>query len=64
MTSLRVWPLKDVLLPGVCARINHPIIALPHLHCPHYCNTIARSLRNHTTVPRSSFVYAIHIQYW
>jgi len=44
---LELWPLQDiVLLRGVCARINHPCIAHSHLYCPHYCNTIARLLRN------------------
>jgi len=41
------WPLQDILLlRGFCARINHPSIAPSYLHCPHYCNTIARLLRN------------------
>jgi len=35
-----------LLLRGFCARINHPFIAPSHLHCPHYCNTMARLLRN------------------
>jgi len=40
-------PLQDiVVLRGFCARINHLFIASSHLHCPHYCNTIARLLRN------------------
>ena len=41
-----------------CARINHPLFALPHLHCPHDCNTIARLLRNRIPPP-THIVYAI-----
>jgi len=41
----QVRPLNDLLsLVFLCARINHPFIT--HLHYPHYCNTIARRLRN------------------
>jgi len=54
------WPLQDiVLLRGFCARINHPFIATFHLHCPHYCNTIAPLLRN-IRRPPDPLVYAIH----
>jgi len=39
------WPLQDsVSLRGCCARISHPLIALLHLYCAQYCNTIARLL--------------------
>jgi len=31
-------------------------LAPPHLHCPPYCNTLARLLRNVRTPPRPSFV--------
>ena len=42
-----LWPLQDIrLLQRFCARSNHPILAPPHLHCPHECNTIAQLLRN------------------
>ena len=41
------WPIQDIrLLVFVCARINHPFITSAHLHYPHYCNAIARLLRN------------------
>jgi len=41
------WPLQDIrLLQSFNARANHPLLAPPHLHCPHYCNAIARRLRN------------------
>jgi len=55
-----IWPLQDiVLLGGVCARINHPFIAPSHLHCPHYCNTIALLLRNRRHPPTALW-NAIH----
>jgi len=39
------WPLQDILLHrGFRARINHPFIPRCHLHCPSWCNTIARLL--------------------
>jgi len=39
------WPLQDIrLLRDCCARINHPFIHPAHLHCPPWCNTIARLL--------------------
>ena len=45
--ALQVWPLHEILsLWGFWARINHFVITPPHLHCPHYCNTIGRLLRN------------------
>jgi len=34
------------VLVFVCARANHPFITPAHLHYPHYCNTIARRLRD------------------
>jgi len=34
------------LLQSFYARANHPFLAPPHLHCPHYCNSMARRLRN------------------
>jgi len=37
---------KKKWLWGFWARINPPCIAPFHLHCPHYCNTIARRLPN------------------
>jgi len=38
-------PLQDIrLLGGSCARINHYCIPPTHLHCPPWCNTIARLL--------------------
>ena len=49
------------LLSSVCARANLPFLAPPHLHCPHFCNTIARLLRNTRPPPPSTTVlYAIH----
>ena len=54
--SLSVWPLQYIhLLLGVCARVNHPFVTPPNLHCPHCCNTIARLLRN-IPPPRPPFV--------
>ena len=54
------WPLQDIRLPqSVCARANHPFLTPPHLHCPHYCNIIARRLRN-IRPPPTTFLYAIH----
>jgi len=38
--------LHKMVFTSCCARINHPLIAPSHLHCPHYCNTCARLLRN------------------
>jgi len=56
------WPLQDiVLLRGFCARIMHLCIAPFHLHCPHYCNSIARLLRNIRRPPDSPFVAIHHI---
>jgi len=54
-------PLQDIgLLRGFCARINHPCVAPSHLHCPHYCNTMA----NYTTPPRPPLCMPCTIQYW
>jgi len=40
-----LWPLQDILLlRGFCARINHSFTPPAHLHCPPWCNTIARLL--------------------
>jgi len=55
------WPLQDiVLLRSFCARINHSFIAHSHLHCPHYCNAIARLLRNIRRPPDPPFVCHAH----
>ena len=35
-----------------------PFIARAHMHCPHYCNTIARPLRN--IPPPTPLLYVIH----
>jgi len=41
------WPSQEIhCLRGFWARVNHPFIAPPNLHCSRYCNTIARLLRN------------------
>jgi len=41
------WPLQDsVSLRSFRARVNHPFKPPSHLHCPDYCNAIARPLRN------------------
>ena len=37
-------------------RINHACVAPSHLHCPYYCNTIARLLRNIRRPTDSPFV--------
>jgi len=53
------WPSQDMLLfRGCCAQINHQLTALPHLHYPHYCNTIARLLCN-IIPPPTPFLYVI-----
>jgi len=60
-TRLAVWPLQDiVLLRSFCARINHSFIAHSHLHCPHYCNAIARLLRNIRSPPDPPLVCRAH----
>jgi len=41
---------------GFCARINHPCVAPSHLHCPHYCNTIACLFRSIRRPPNPPFV--------
>ena len=57
---LTTWRLQDiVVLRGLCARINHLVIAPPHSHCRHYCTTIARLLRN-IRPPSDPLVYGIH----
>jgi len=39
------WPLQEIgLLRGCCARITHPFTTSVYLHCPPWCNTIARLL--------------------
>jgi len=51
------WPLQEiVILRGFCVRINHPCTAPSHLHCPHYCNAIARLLCNIRRPPDPPFV--------
>ena len=55
-------PLQDIVLHrGCCARINHPVIALLHLHCPHYCITIARLLC--ITIPPNDPLFVWHTPY-
>jgi len=41
-----LWPTRYSFTSYLCARINHPFITPAHTHYPHYCNTIARLLRN------------------
>jgi len=56
-----VWPLQDIVLLRIfCARINHSFIAHSHLHCPHYCNAIARLLRNIRSPHDPPFVCHAH----
>jgi len=58
-------PLHDMLiLRGCCARINHPFIPRVHLHCPPWCNTIARLLGSIRLPfrPFACMLYTIH--YW
>jgi len=39
------WPIQDIRLRrDCCARIDHPFIPPARLHCPPWCNTIARLL--------------------
>ena len=39
------WLSQDIrLLRGCRARNNHPFTTPSHLHCPSWCNTIARLL--------------------
>jgi len=49
------WPSQDIrLLRGCCARINHLFTPPANLHCPPWCNTIARlldSIRLHFRPP-------------
>ena len=47
------------LLRVVRARINRPFFRTAHLHCPHWCNTIARRLGK-IRPPTTCLVYAIH----
>jgi len=40
------WPSQDIVsLCSLHVGIHHALIAPSHLHCPHYCKTIARLLR-------------------
>ena len=56
------WPLQDIrLFLGCCARINHPFFPLAHLHCPPWCNTIARLLDSIRLPFRPPVLSAIHI---
>jgi len=48
-----------LLLRGFCARINHPFILRYHLHCPPWCNTIARLLAS-IRPPPTYRAYALH----
>jgi len=42
-SACAAWPLQNiVLLLVACARVNRPVILPARLHCPHWCNTIAR----------------------
>jgi len=60
-----IWPLQDiVLLRAFCAQINHPLIGPSHQHCPHYCNTIRRILRDLRRPPRPPVCMPYTIQYW
>jgi len=55
------WTLQDILLhQGFCVQINHRFIALPYLHCPHYCNIVARLLRNVRPPPNPFCMAYIH----
>jgi len=41
------WPSQDTLsIRGCFALINHPFMGPARLVCAHYCNIIARILRN------------------
>jgi len=56
------WPIQDIRsLVFVCARVNHPFITPAHLHYPHYCNTIARLVRN--TRPPPDPLWLCHTPY-
>jgi len=44
----------------LCARVSHPCIASPPLYCPHYCNTIARSLCSVRPPTAPPIVFAMH----
>jgi len=52
------WLLQEiVLLLVVCARINRPFLFSARLHCPHFCNAIARLLGNIRPPPTPPFSY-------
>jgi len=59
------WPLQDILsLRGFCARINHPLLPPPHLHCPHHWNTTVRILRKILPPPQPPLCVPYTIQCW
>jgi len=59
------WPLQYILsLRGFCARINHPSILRAQLHCPPWCNTIARRLGSMGPPLRPPVCIPYTIQYW
>jgi len=45
-TVLNLASTRYCLLLVVCARVNRPFIRPARLHCPHFCNTIARLFGN------------------
>jgi len=62
--ALVVWPLQDsVSLRSFCTRANHHFLAPPHLHCPHYCNVIARDCAIYDP-PQSPFCVPYTMQNW
>jgi len=57
------WALQDnCLLRGCCVRIDHSFTPPAHLHCPPWCNTIARLLGSIRLSHRSPvcLLYTIH----
>jgi len=55
-----IWPLQDIRLLQSFYADEYPLLlAPPHVHCPHHCNTIARLSRN-TRSPPTPLVYAMN----
>jgi len=60
-----LWPSQDIrLLGGWCAGINHPFSPPVHLHCPSWCNTIARLMDSIRLPFRPPVCMLYTIQYW
>ena len=63
--NIGACPLQDVILVrGCCAPINHPFLLRAHLHCPPWCNTIARLLGSIRPRLRRPVCMPYTIPYW